>query len=146
MTKGDKPEFTVQKLTEIGVDTIVWFESDHSVVRWDQHKRSAVAARLERIVRGAVEQSRRCYLPTVEVGCSFDNLAARSDAAMGETTGRAVSLERTCVLVGPEGGWSERERSAALRLVALGDYVLRAETAAMVAGALLVNARRDKGR
>jgi 16S rRNA (uracil1498-N3)-methyltransferase len=144
LTKGDKPELTVQKLTEIGVDTIMWFESDRSVVQWDARKHLAVAERLGRIARSAVEQSRRCYLPTIEIGVRFDDLVARSDAALGETTGRALSLDRACVLVGPEGGWSERERATDTPLVALGDHVLRAETAAIVAGALLVNARRDK--
>ena len=36
LTKGDRPEWVVQKLTELGVDTIVPFVAKRSVVRWDQ--------------------------------------------------------------------------------------------------------------
>jgi 16S rRNA (uracil1498-N3)-methyltransferase len=52
-----------------------------------------------------------------------------------------VSLDRPVVLVGPEGGWAPEESAAELPKVALGPHVLRAETAAIVAGALL-SARR----
>ena len=45
------------------------------------------------------------------------------------------------LLVGPEGGWADDERAAAPHRVALGDHVLRAETAAIVAGALLAGLR-----
>jgi RsmE family RNA methyltransferase len=45
------------------------------------------------------------------------------------------------VLIGPEGGWSEAERSLARATVGLGTTVLRAETAAIAAGVLLAAAR-----
>ena len=55
--------------------------------------------------------------------------------------GRPPSLANPTVLVGPEGGWSEAERSAGMASVTLGPHVLRAETAAMAAAFALVALR-----
>jgi 16S rRNA (uracil1498-N3)-methyltransferase len=49
----------------------------------------------------------------------------------------SVSLDRPVVAVGPEGGWSPAERQALATHAGLGPHVLRAETAAITAGALL---------
>jgi RsmE family RNA methyltransferase len=45
------------------------------------------------------------------------------------------------VLIGPEGGWSDQERTAGLARMTLGPTVLRAETAAIVAGTILCGLR-----
>ena len=55
--------------------------------------------------------------------------------------GRALVATDRVVLIGPEGGWSDSERSAGLERVRIGSFVLRAETAAVVAGGLLVALR-----
>ena len=60
---------------------------------------------------------------------------------MAEPGGRAVDADDTTIAVGPEGGWSPGELDAAGETVALGDTVLRVETAA-VAAAVLMTSRR----
>ena len=63
--KGDRPEWTVQKLTELGVDRIVPLRAARSVVRWDGERGAAAVERLRRVAREAAMQSRRCRLPEV---------------------------------------------------------------------------------
>ncbi|MDP9387691.1 MAG: 16S rRNA (uracil(1498)-N(3))-methyltransferase, partial [Actinomycetota bacterium] len=65
LTKGDRPEWVVQKLTEVGVDVIVAFRGDRSVVRWDAERAAAQVSRWRRVAREAAMQSRRRWLPTV---------------------------------------------------------------------------------
>ena len=55
--------------------------------------------------------------------------------------GAPPTLDRPVVLIGPEGGWTPDERGAGLPMVRLAANVLRAETAAITAGALLAALR-----
>lgn len=149
LVKGDRPEWIVQKLTECGVDRIVPFVAERSVVRWDGDKTARNAERLRRVAREAAMQSRRRWLPNVVDPVPFATTVrlvqgvggALADAGSGD----AVSLARPAVLVGPEGGWSDAERASAeasgLAAVRLGPQVLRAETAAVAAGVLLAALR-----
>jgi 16S rRNA (uracil1498-N3)-methyltransferase len=141
LTKGERPELAVQKLTELGVDRIACFPATRSVVRWDEQRRSRNVARLRRVAREASMQSRRVRLPAVEVLTDFASAARLPGAALAERSGAAPSLDHTALLVGPEGGWAPEERALDLPSVALGEQVLRAETAAIVAGALLAALR-----
>jgi 16S rRNA (uracil1498-N3)-methyltransferase len=145
LTKGDKPELAVQKLTEVGADRIVLVLAEHSVVRWDDDKAGRALARLRKVAREAAMQSRRTWLPHVEGPVPVAEAAGLPGAALADIGGGPPSLAHPAVLVGPEGGWSEDERSTAHRAglptVGLGMNVLRAETAAVVAGALLVGIR-----
>jgi 16S rRNA (uracil1498-N3)-methyltransferase len=137
-TKGDRPEWAVQKLTELSVDRIVVLRTDRSVVRWDGDRAEQHLARLRRIAREAAMQSRQVWLPEV-VGP--DPLSALAGAPLADPGGRPLSRQDTTVLCGPEGGWSDTERAEDRDHVALGPAVLRAETAAVTAGALLVALR-----
>lgn len=139
--KGERPEWAVQKLTEAGVDEIVVFVADRSVVRWDGERAGRHLARLARVAREAAMQSRRAWLPEVRGVETFAALAGRPGAAMADPAGSPPSLSTPVVLVGPEGGWSDAERGRGLPLVALGDGVLRVETAAVAAGLLLTALR-----
>ena len=142
LTKGEKPEFAVQKLTEVGVDRIVPFVAGRSVVRWDDARATRNLARLRRVAREAAMQSRRVYLPDVSDISDFGALATLPGATLADAGGMPPSLDRPVVLVGPEGGWTEDERGAGLPVSSLGPQVLRAETAAIVAGALLIALRK----
>ena len=141
LVKGERPEWVVQKLTEVGVDRIVPFIAERSVVHWDEAKAARNHTRLVTVAREAAMQSRRTWLPTVEPVAVFDDLAGRTGAALTDRGGDPPSLRHPVLLVGPEGGWSERERGAELPAVGLGPTVLRAETAAIVAGAALSGLR-----
>jgi 16S rRNA (uracil1498-N3)-methyltransferase len=137
--KGDRPEWTVQKLTEIGVDRIVPLRTARSVVRWEGARAGQAVDRLRRVAREAAMQARRCRLPEV---ADVAAPAMVPDAVLAEPGGGPPSLEHPVVLIGPEGGWSEEELAAAPGTVAVGALILRSETAA-VAAAVLLAARRN---
>jgi 16S rRNA (uracil1498-N3)-methyltransferase len=141
VTKGPRPELTVQKLTELGIDRIVPFVAARSVARWDGERGSRHVARLRRVAREAAMQARLAHLPDVSDVVDFATVAALPGAARCDRGGGPPTLARPVVLVGPEGGWSDEERAAPLPLVGLGPTVLRAETAAIAAGALLTALR-----
>ncbi len=140
--KGDRPEWAVQKLTELGVDRIVPLMAARSVVRWTGDRAVAAVERWRRVAREAAMQSRRAWLPVVEPPAGFGDVARRPGAALAVAGGDPPSLERPLVLVGPEGGWDpSSELGGGLATVGLGPNVLRTETAAVVAGTLLVALR-----
>ena len=140
LTKGDKPDLVVQKLTELGVDRIVPFRAERSIVRWDPERSAGHHARWQTIARSALEQSRRCWAPDVLPVRDVDDLVAMG-AARVDRGGHPPSLARCVVAVGPEGGWSEAERERLDWAVNLGSHVLRAETAALTAGGVFCSLR-----
>jgi 16S rRNA (uracil1498-N3)-methyltransferase len=141
IVKGDRPELIVQKLTELGVDTIVPFVASRSVVRWDADRAERNVERMRRVAREAAMQCRRARLPLVEPLAEFATVVARPGAAIADMGGAAPTLAHPLLLVGPEGGWTDAERASASQRVSLATYVLRAETAAVVAGSLLTALR-----
>lgn len=143
LVKGDRPELTVQKVTELGADRIVPFVADRSVVRWDAVKAARQAERLRAIARAACMQCRRTWLPELGPLAAFAEVAALPGAALADRDGDAPSLTHPVVLVGPEGGWSPAERSSAIPRVRLGRHVLRAETAA-ITSCVILSALRDR--
>lgn len=140
-TKGDRPEWAVQKLTELGVDRILVLRSDRSVVRWDGDRADHHLERLARVAREAAMQSRRLWLPEIVGPLPVADLLGRSGTVLADPGGRPPDREDHTVLCGPEGGWSEAERAAGGPALGLGPGILRAETAAVTAGALLVALR-----
>lgn len=137
LTKGTKPDLVVQKLTEIGMSTIVPVVSERVVVRWDEAKASRNLERLRRVSREAAMQSRRVWLPVIEPLTILDALP--DSAVVADRSGMAIGQVHTMVIVGPEGGWSDAERRSR-PAVRLGDHVLRSETAAIVAATRLAAA------
>ncbi|CAN5139060.1 16S rRNA (uracil(1498)-N(3))-methyltransferase [soil metagenome] len=141
--KGDKPEWVVQKLTELGVDRIVPFLADRSVVRWDEARARRHHERLTVTAREAAMQCRRCWLPELSPATTFAEVAVLPGVALADRDGPSPSLDRPTIAIGPEGGWSSGEHHFGLPTVGLGRHVLRAETAA-VAAATLLSALRDR--
>jgi len=141
LTKGDKPELTVQKLTELGVDRIIPFVAFRSVTRWDDERGARHVDRLRKVAREAAMQCRRAHLPAVDDVVDFATVAALPGAALADAGGAPPDLGHPVVLVGPEGGWADEERAGGLPTVSLGEHVLRSETAAMAAATLLTALR-----
>lgn len=141
VVKGDRPEWAVQKLTELGVDRLVPIRCDRSVVRWDGPRGARHVERLRRVAREASVQARRARLPEVEAMTTFAEVARRPGALLAEPGGRPVGAGDALVLIGPEGGWSADELASGPPTVGLGPSVLRAETAAVAAGVLLTALR-----
>src|SRR5262249_48174279 len=82
LVKGSRPELVVQKLTELGVDRIVPFEAERSVVQWDEARARHHEDRLARVAREAAMQCHRCWLPAVERVTTFAALVAEPGAAI----------------------------------------------------------------
>jgi 16S rRNA (uracil1498-N3)-methyltransferase len=135
--KGERPELVVQKLTELGVDRIVPFTSSRSVVRWDDARAARNVERLRRVAREAAMQCHRTWLPSVDELRTFEQVAELPGAALADVGGRPPSLSHPVVLIGPEGGWTSEEAGRGLPAIALGQHILRAETAAIAAATAL---------
>jgi len=138
-------ELAVEKATELGVDTIVPVaagRSDGGLIRAAVKR----AERWRRVAEEAAQQSRRLAPPEITAPLSFAEALARPAERRyvldfeGTPLPRASTDERTALMVGPEGGWTEQERAAAAEVgaqsVRLGSTVLRAETAALAALAI----------
>jgi len=163
--KGDKMDLVLQKGTEIGVAEFYPFDAERSVARLDpdaDYERSvARAGRYRKIVEGAAAQSGRADVPIVHAISDFSTAVAtgtgEGTALLLDESEEALSLReilkrdpiewsdefppKVMLLIGPEGGWSPREREWAERYgavsVSLGRRILRTETAALVAAAIL---------
>ncbi|HEV7687166.1 MAG TPA: RsmE family RNA methyltransferase [Acidimicrobiia bacterium] len=153
LTKGDKPELVVQKLTELGVDRILPVVAERSVARPDTARAAAALERWRRIAREAARQCRRATLPVVEPLAPLADLAGHPGLVVAERGGSAAGglgapLDgEILVVVGPEGGLTDGEVDALApwARLDLGPHILRAETAALAAAALLAARRSASG-
>ena len=98
LTKGERPEMVVQKVTELGVDRVLFVATARSVVQWDEYKAVAQLERLHRIAREAGAQSRRARIPSSRVR-SHSLSCGRSPA---------WSSERSTVIPSTEPGFPRR--------------------------------------
>jgi 16S rRNA (uracil1498-N3)-methyltransferase len=151
LTKADKPETVVTRLTELGVDEIVPFAARHSVVRWNDTRAHTAAERFQRVAREAAMQCRRARLPSVFEPMTLEDVATVPDVVLAHPDGEPADdvplpgPHGWLLVVGPEGGFAAEELDllqAAPRL-AVGPHVLRAETAAVAAAAALAGRRRS---
>jgi len=148
LTKGAKPDFVVQKLTELGVDAVIVLAARRSVPRWSDERAAAAVARLDRVAREAAAQSRRARLPEVDGVRPVDELHGRPGLVVADPGGSdptslaAPSGGEWVLVVGPEGGFDPDEEAAlAGDRLGLGPHMLRAETAAVAGAAVLVTKR-----
>lgn len=149
ITKGAKPDLVVQKLTEIGVDRIVLVRAERNVPRWNSDRVASALTRLERVAFEAASQCRRSRLPSVTGLEAPVDLASYPGLMVADPSGKrpeefaAPDADEWLLAVGPEGGFEPSELAAlpGPRL-ALGPFVLRAETAA-IAGAVVLTSRRS---
>ena len=142
-------EFALEKVVEIGVTRIVPFSADRSnVSAGNRHERWL------RILIEATKQSKRYRIPVLEPMATFDqviSMPAESKIMFAEHGGgplkSALAGPTVFYLVGPEGGWTDRELSEAcnkgFNAVSLGEGILKAETAAIVGTSLI---RYELGR
>jgi 16S rRNA (uracil1498-N3)-methyltransferase len=143
LVKGQRPELVVQKLTEIGVDRIVLMEAGRAVVRWEEGRVERNLRRLAAVARSAAQQSRQVRIPSICGPVPVPEVASGGAVSMAQRGGEPLSLDRPTLLIGPEGGWTAEELALGAPLVDLGPSVLRAETAAIVGGALLAAMRSE---
>jgi 16S rRNA (uracil1498-N3)-methyltransferase len=144
----DRTEWLVEKATEIGVASFSIFFSENS------ERRKIRMDRLEKITSAAAKQSHRLYIPEIHGPMKFEELLNRSHdlandwlAYCGEGKKTHISKLSTNpirVFIGPEGDFSEKEVETALakgvRLLSLGNFRLRTETAGLYAVSVLAEA------
>lgn len=138
--KGDRVDWMVQKLTELGVARIVLLRCERSVVNWEGERGERQLERLRRISIGALQQSRGLRMPSLEGPISASEVLHETPIA--EPGGEALSGDDRSIAIGPEGGWSDAELATAARRVDLGPGVLRVETAAVTAAVLMTRVTR----
>ena len=133
--KAEKPETTVRQLVEVGADVIdVLLPTKRAVAG----TRDRLNDRIHTIVREACMQSRRVFVPQVNVGVNLAEVLAQAGVAVADPEGGPLSAEHQYIVVGPEGGFDASEVPETVAKVSIGPVVMRAETAALVAGARLV--------
>jgi 16S rRNA (uracil1498-N3)-methyltransferase len=136
MPKGDRLDWMVQKVTELGIDRLVLLHADRSVARWKPDRVEHQLARLRRVADEALRQSRRVVRLTIDP--PLPAVDVLGGYVIAEPGGRRLVSADTAVAVGPEGGWSEAELSVAGDRVDLGSTILRTETAAIALSTLCV--------
>jgi 16S rRNA (uracil1498-N3)-methyltransferase len=151
LARGEKMDFIIQKTCELGVARVVPVMTERAVAPPAQA--SVRQQRWEKIAREAARQCGRADVPAIDAPVSFTQAvrdAATDDlrlvlweSAQGKPL-RAVlpvAPRPATLLVGPEGGFSRQEiteaEAAGFATVGLGPRILRVETAAVVAVALL---------
>lgn len=145
--KRDNFELILQKATELGVKTIVPFESSRTVAKMKKDKQEKVLNRRRSIVLAASEQCKRNVVPVVTetvklkkvMDLEADTKLAPYENAFGTSKFISESIKGKSILVvvGPEGGFSMQEMEEfekhGFEAVTLGNRILRAETACMYA-------------
>jgi 16S rRNA (uracil1498-N3)-methyltransferase len=155
--KAKAAEWIVRKSTELGVARLAFYPSAHSAVAPRELERERARGRWERIAWEACKQCDRSFPPELHVATGLEDAMRWAGAAdlswlfhpsegrpapalLAERPLRAGAPETARLLIGPEGGFTPDELRAAweqgFEAVALGEYVLRAETAAVAACAL----------
>ncbi|PYI51812.1 16S rRNA (uracil(1498)-N(3))-methyltransferase [Paenibacillus flagellatus] len=157
LPKGDKLETVVQKGTEIGAVRFVPFLSERTVVQYDAKKETKRLERWQKIAKEAAEQAHRNRVPAVDAPRSWKQLlqlVREADAAffcyekedgtmLKDAVVRAIAARgggaagmSVMLVIGPEGGFTEREareaEEAGCVSVKLGRRILRTETAGLV--------------
>jgi len=149
LPKGDKMEWVIQKGTELGAFGFIPFTSSRTVVQLDAKKEQKRLERWSKIAKEAAEQAHRRRLPTVSPVHSWNDmlkLGADYDLALiayeneqttslYEKVARLPKDKKILLMVGPEGGFSEKEVQEAVangfQSVMLGKRILRTETASL---------------
>ncbi len=154
LTKGDKAEFITQKATELGAASVGFFTSERSV---PELKDERVERKTERLKRATVEAAKQCglsYLPEILPFTDFESaIKGHGDKLKiifyEEEVAKTIKdflkglskISSVVILVGPEGGFESSEVEAAKKegfvSVGLGPRLLRAETAALTALAII---------
>ena len=157
LAKGDRDERAIEAATELGVDAVVPWQADRSIVVWRGERAAKALRKWQSVVRAASKQSRRPTVPEVgglaHLGDVVQRIASASlalvlhvDATQPLAAVELPSSGELVLIVGPEGGISPAELEAFVgagaRLVRLGDTVLRTSSAGPAALAVLSATRR----
>lgn len=173
LAKGEKFDFIIQKATELGVNSIVPLITRYADVRLDDQQKLSRVERWRRISLEAAKQCGRRRLVEIKAPRRLSDYIAERESAHSITSEgpriqRALLFSERggvpvtealadvppqseiCAFIGPEGGWSDDElgslTESGCRATTLGPRVLRTETAALVALALIQHVMGDLSR
>lgn len=148
ISRGERMDFVVQKATELGVKRISPVLAEYGMIKLDSKRAAKRRDHWQGVAESACEQSGRIRPPLIDPPMSlnawFGAGAKEADTDLILRPGAATVLTaittpvtKICLLVGPEGGFSDSEYEAAdiagFQAVSLGPRVLRTETAALTA-------------
>ncbi|MBT2594993.1 16S rRNA (uracil(1498)-N(3))-methyltransferase [Arthrobacter sp. ISL-72] len=160
LAKGDRDELAAETATELGIDAVVPWQSERSIVRWKGERAAKAHAKWQSVVTAAAKQARRAWIPEVRAAVDGSGLAAAVAAAdlaiilhedavrplrtvlesWRDSGGRGPGPCEILLIVGPEGGIGPREItklcSAGAVTALLGHHVLRSSTAGPAATVL----------
>lgn len=151
VARGEKMDWILQKATELGVHAFVPTSSERSEVRLDGERADKRLAHWRSVVIAACEQSGRARVPSVApsqpLALALSSLTGTARFLLDPLAPQAITdvtapgIEGCVLAVGPEGGWSPRDRAvlqgAGFSALRLGPRVLRTETAGIAAIAAL---------
>ncbi|MFJ4169343.1 16S rRNA (uracil(1498)-N(3))-methyltransferase [Paenarthrobacter sp. NPDC089714] len=154
LAKGDRDELAIETATELGIDAVIPWQAERSIVRWKGDRAAKAHAKWQSVVTAAAKQARRAWIPEVRSivdSASLAKAVAEADVAVilhedaknglrsvlegaAQLAGADPHAPREVLLiVGPEGGISPREvtrlSDAGAVTALLGHHVLRSSTA-----------------
>lgn len=166
ISKSDKLEFIIEKAVELGVKSIVPLASKYCIAKIEDKKSDKKLERFNKIAKSAAEQSKRHIIPTVNEAVNFNDMISifakesnsynllfyenvkgidgTRDAISDIVKKSKDSADKITinVVIGPEGGFSEKEiekaKNAGIKILSLGNRILRTETAAVTALSILM--------
>jgi 16S rRNA (uracil1498-N3)-methyltransferase len=138
LAKGDRDELAAETATELGIDAVVPWQAERSIVRWKAERAAKAHAKWESVVAAAAKQARRAWIPEVRPAVDGAGLQAAVAAAGlavilhedavrplrqvleswhatveadddGRSAGARAAAREVLLIVGPEGGISPRE-------------------------------------
>lgn len=143
LPKGRKMDLIVEKCTELGVDQIIPITTERAIAK------EAKLERWQKIAKEAAEQSGRATIPIISPLIIFDEVLKlknnydlalmpwelEKDNSLKSILSKVCGLKSIIVLIGPEGGFAQKEVDAAIKSgfqpVSLGPRILRTETAGL---------------
>ena len=154
LLKRENFEWVAQKATEIGVSEIIPLQTERVV------KQGLKEDRIRKIIQEAVEQSGHRTIPELLPIMKFEDALQRSKDSssrwffdqLGKSFSNAKKSKKgsVSIFIGPEGGWTEKEKSMAkksgLEIVSLENFTLRAETAAIIGVFMASSLKYKKGK
>jgi 16S rRNA (uracil1498-N3)-methyltransferase len=162
LPKSDKMDYIVQKAVELGVYEVIPLAAEHSVVKYDAHKKSDKVMRWQKIASEAAKQCKRTLMPIVKdvqklpdilAGFAADTVVIMLyEGKVPKGLKQALSEKKAgkyALIIGPEGGFSPDEvllcEKHEAQIVTMGPRILRTETAAVAAVALVMYECGDLG-
>jgi len=150
ISKGDRMDTAIQKSVELGVQAFTPIVCERTVVRTSDERNEKKASHWRNIIISACEQSGRARIPelspVLEFATALSTITPEQSILLHpkqseNLSSTALASQRINIFIGPEGGFTEQELelaiNAGLKLVSMGNRILRTETAPIAALAVL---------